>query len=457
MGEKQADNILLLKLMGLSCFVGFFSGLLGILFHDLIALFHNLFFAGTFSTHYNVHMHTQPSVWGKGIIIVPAMVSLLVVFLIKNFAPEAKGHGIPEVIDSVFFKEAKLRPVSIWVKALSSALTIGSGGSVGREGPIVQICAAVGSSFAQWLKLPLECRWILLCAGASSGIAATFNAPIAAVLFVMELFMPRITISTLVPVCTATALSTFVGRYYFGIHPAFHLPDFTVPTLLVNDPLVLLSFIPFGIVIGVASIGFIRLLYGAEDFFDRLFENPYLKHVIGMLLVGINLYLWLMLTGHYYLDGIGYSAIMGLLLGHETSYWLLIALCVGKMLSTSITIGSGGSGGIFSPTLFFGAMLGGALGYWVEYLCPGLGLNPVVCAIVGMSAMIGSVTGLFITSMVIVVEMTGGYHSVLPILMATTSAMATRYMLCRESVYTIKLLRRGVDVEQGLVSLNMVK
>ena len=171
MNMKQADNILLLKLMGLSCFVGFLSGLLGILFHDLIALFHNLFFAGTFSTHYNVQIHTAPSVWGKGIIVVPAMVSLLVVFLIKNFAPEAKGHGIPEVIDSVFFKEAKLRPVSIWVKALSSALTIGSGGSVGREGPIVQICAAVGSSFAQWLKLPLECRWILLCAGASSGIA----------------------------------------------------------------------------------------------------------------------------------------------------------------------------------------------------------------------------------------------------------------------------------------------
>jgi chloride channel protein, CIC family len=444
--------------LGFIIFLGFIigclSGLAGILFHDLIALFHNLFFAAKASIHYDVDHHTPESVWGIGIILVPVIVSIPVVWMVKNFAPEAKGHGVPEVMDAVYFKDGKLRPVSIFVKAVTAALSIGSGGSVGREGPIVQICAALGSSISQWLGLSSEQRSVLLCCGASSGIAATFNAPIAGMLFVVELLMPRVVLSTLVPVIVSTVASTYVGAFWFGIQPAFNIPELRIPALHLQDYWALLAFIPLGIIIGLGGLFFIRCLYLTEKFFNRLPINDYFRHMLGMLLIGCNLYVWFLLTGHYYLDGIGYSVIMEVLRGLQDHFGLLMMLYFFKVFATSVTIGSGGSGGIFSPSLFFGAMLGAACGVFCDYYFPFLGLNPVVCAIAGMAGMVSAVTGALMVGLVIVVEMTGDYNAIMPIMLTTAFAALTRYYFAYDSVYTEKLLRRGVTIDQGLISIN---
>ena len=220
----------------LSVLVGVVAGLGAVVFRALIGLLHNLLFLGKLSTTYDANIHTPPSPWGPFVILVPVVGALGVAFLVKNFAPEAKGHGVPEVMDAVYHRRGIIRPVVSVVKALASALSIGSGASIGREGPIIQIGSSFGSTLGQLLRLPVWQRITLIAAGAGGGIGATFNTPVGGVLFAVEIILHEVSARTLVPVFTATATATYVGELFFGPHPSFSIPALETPFFVVAKP-----------------------------------------------------------------------------------------------------------------------------------------------------------------------------------------------------------------------------
>ena len=214
-------------LVFLSCLAlitGLITGFGAIFFRGLIAAIHNLFFLGTFSVHYDANIFTPAGPWGPFIILAPIIGGMVVTALVTNFAPEARGHGVPEVMDAIYYKEGVIRPIVAVVKSIASAFSIGSGAAVGREGPIIQIGASLGSSIGQILKLDPWQRITLVGAGAGAGIAATFNTPIGGVMFAIELMMPEVSVRTFLPVALATGTATFVGNWFLGPQPAFAVP-----------------------------------------------------------------------------------------------------------------------------------------------------------------------------------------------------------------------------------------
>ena len=275
----------LLRLSLLAIVVGIVTGFGAVAFRALIGLIHNIAFLGSFAIDYDASVFTPPSPWGALIILVPVVGGLIVTFLITNYAPEARGHGVPEVMDAIYYREGVIRPVVALIKSLASALSIGTGAAVGREGPIIQIGAALGSTLGQAIRMAPWQRITLVAAGAGAGIAATFNTPIGGVMFAIELLMPELSARTFLPVALATGMATFVGRIFFGIHPAFAIPA----TLLSSQhPATLSAIVLFGLlgaVVGLAGTAFIRGLSFAEDVFEEI-ENPYLRNFIGMLMLG---------------------------------------------------------------------------------------------------------------------------------------------------------------------------
>ena len=224
------------RLLLLSILIGGASGLGAVGFRALIGLLHNLFFSGRLSWLYDANLHAPPSPFGAWIILVPVAGSLAVTFLVERFAPEAKGHGVPEVIDAIYYQDGKIRPRVAVVKSLASALSIGSGGSVGREGPIIQIGSAISSYVGEKFKLTTWERITLIAAGAAGGIAATFNTPLGGVLFAVEIVVHEVSVRTLVPVALATAVATYVGRLFFGPRPSFVIPDLAAFSTTVTNP-----------------------------------------------------------------------------------------------------------------------------------------------------------------------------------------------------------------------------
>jgi CIC family chloride channel protein len=282
---KRPLRIGLFRLSLLAIVIGVVTGFGAVVFRALIGLFHNIAFLKVFSFAYDASIFTPPSPWGAFVILVPVIGGLIVTFLIVNFAPEARGHGVPEVMDAIYYKEGVIRPIVAVIKSLASALSIGTGAAVGREGPIIQIGAALGSTLGQIIHMAPWQRITLVAAGAGAGIAATFNTPIGGVMFAIELLMPELSARTFLPVALATGMATFVGRIFFGIHPAFAIPA----TLLSSQhPATLSAIVLFGLlgaVVGLAGTAFIRGLSFAEDVFEEI-ENPYLRNIIGMLMLG---------------------------------------------------------------------------------------------------------------------------------------------------------------------------
>jgi chloride channel protein, CIC family len=433
----------------LSVGLGVVAGVGAFAFRALIGLFHNLFFLGRFSWLYDSNHHTPLGLWGSWVTLAPVIGAVVVVFLVKNLAPEAKGHGVPEVMDAVYYAKGVIRPVVALVKSLASALSIGSGGSVGREGPIIQIGAAVASAGG---RLAGASRWqlaTLVAAGGGAGIAATFNTPIGGVLFAVEILMLEVSVRTLVPVALATATATYVGRYLLGSHPAFEVPAAATPG--ASELALLPAYVGLGCLMALISVVFIRSLYGAEDLFDRLIPNrPYLRHITGMLCVGIMMVLLMRFAGHYYVQGVGYATILDVLSGKLASVGLLLTLLALKLLATSLTLGSGASGGVFSPSLFMGATLGAAYGSLLGVLLPGLHLNPATFALAGMAGLVAGATGAALTAIVMIFEMTLDYGVILPLTITAAVSYGLRRALSADSIYTMKLTRRGHTMPQAL-------
>jgi CIC family chloride channel protein len=367
-----------------------------------------------------------------------ALGGLLVGLITKFFAPETKGHGVPEVMLAVAFHGGRIRPRVAIFKALAAAICIGSGGSAGREGPIVQIGSAFGSAIAQWFKLPDRRVTLSVACGAAAGVAATFNAPIAGVIFAMEVILRRFTSRSFVMVVLSAVTASVVSRSFGekGDAPEFAVLEQYGLTSIWEG----LTFALLGIVGAVVAQLYIRSLYAVEDVADKVKVPEWVKPGIGGAAVGA--------MGIYASEifGTGYGTIESALNG-EMVFSTLAILCVLKIVATSLTIGSGGSGGVFAPSLFIGAMYGGAFGSLVNQFLPEhLVSHPGAYALVGMAAVFTGSAHAPITAILILFEMTGDYGVILPLMFATVLSTFTSQLISQQSIYTIKLQRRGINI-----------
>ncbi len=416
-----------------------------ILFIKSFALVHNLCFINKISFLYNENAHTPQGILGFGIIFVPVIGSFLVTWLIERFATNERGLSVSAIIYSIHFDEGKIKPIPAFAKAIASIVSIGSGGSLGREGPIIQLSAAFSALIGMQVLLSPHQKKVLIAAGAAAGTTVIFNAPVGALAFVIEILLGSINFFSISLIVLAEIIALLVRHYFLG--------DFSLFSTVTFEPFDHISFfkqllllLPFGIALGLVSTLFIRGVYIAEDFFVKYFKNPYIRHAIGMSFVGIMLYILMFFFGHYYIEGVGIATINDALHFAIKNPWLLLLLLVFKLLATFFTLGSGASGGIFSPTLFIGAILGVLWMIGSHYIV-GIDFNASY-VVAGMAGMLAGVTGGMMMSIILCIEMTKDYQQILPILITTTFAYLTRMKLCQESVYTLKLKRNQINYQQ---------
>lgn len=384
------------------------------------------------------------------ILLAPVLGALPAGWMIARYAGEAKGHGVPEVMEAVALRGGRIRPVVPVIKYFASALTIGSGGSAGAEGPIVQIGAGLGSGIGQLLRMSDDRIQSLVACGAAGGIAAVFNAPIAGVIFAVEIILGEFSVGNLTAVVLASVTSSIIGRVAFGESPAFAATTYHVVSLW-EFPI----YAAMGIMAGLAAVFFVRVLYWTEDRFDNARRLPgWLQPAIGAALLGLLALVYGQIPGLAYdripqVFGVGYETITMALQGGGT-IGLLLALLVLKILATSLTLGSGGSGGVFAPSLFVGATLGGACGLLVNQLWPGATAPAGAYALVGMAAVFAGSTHASVTAVVMIFELTGDYRLILPLMLTVViSTLLARNLLRGESIYTLKLSRRGIRIASG--------
>jgi chloride channel protein, CIC family len=370
-------------------------------------------------------------------LLLPALGGAIVGPLIYFLAREARGHGVPEVMIAVITRNSIIRPVVVLVKTLASAVSIASGGSVGREGPIVQIGAAIASTTGQILRLhPVKLKTLVGC-GVSAGIAATFNAPMAGTLFSLELIVADFGLSAFTPILVSAVAATAVTRHFHGNIIEFAVPAFTMVSLWEFGLYLIL-----GLVAGLVGFIFSRSLYIADDLFEKTKIPQWIRPACGGLLVGVAAIFY------PHIMGVGYDAIRVLFDG-QLALSVMLLLVVLKLVATAITIGSGGSGGVFAPSLFIGGMLGGAFGYTVHHLFPEMTAPPVAYALVGMAAVNGACTLAPLSAIIILVELTNEYAILLPLMFTVVMASFVSRKLSAESIYTEKLRRKGIQAHHG--------
>ena len=425
-------------LAGLALVVGVGAGLGAVAFRAMIGFFTWLL---TARTDYSLADHSGsphlPWFGSYFLFLAPVLGGLVYGPLVDRFAREARGHGVPEVMLAVAERGGRIRPQVSLVKALASAVCIGSGGSVGREGPIVQIGSALGSTLGQLLGVPESRLRILVACGAAAGISATFNAPIAGVFFALELILVDFAARSFGVVVLASVAAAVVGRTAFGSQSFLALPHFEMRT-----PVELVLYALLGVVAAATGVGFIKVLYGAEDIFERVWRGPeWLRPAAGGLLLGGVLFL---LPEMY---GVGYPVLEKAIGGGYATGPLLLLL-VGKIVAVSLTIAIGGSGGVFAPSLFMGAMLGTAFGALAGQLVPGTA-GAGAYGLVGMGAVFAAASRAPITAVIIVFELTGEYSVILPLMFAVVVATGLSHLLTQDTIYTLKLRRRGIEIRRG--------
>jgi chloride channel protein, CIC family len=406
--------------------IGIGAGFGAILFRWLIAFFQKIFF--------DQGQHVLSFMGPYYVIIIPAAGGIIVGLLIFFFSSESKGHGVPEVMLAVATTGARIRPRVAAVKALVSSICIGSGGSVGREGPIVQISSALGSALGQLFRLTEDKKRILIACGAGGGIAATFNAPLAGIFFALEVILREYGTRYFSSVVLSAVTATVISRTFLGSNPAFVIPPYQL--LSTWD---LLFYFILGFLAAFIGVLFIKVLYKTEDLFDSFRIPSYVKPAIGGLILGG--------IGFYFpqIFGVGYTSIEQTLNG-QLAPMLVLGLVGLKILASSLTLGSGGSGGVFAPSLFIGVMLGSSFGSLLHFLFPSLPISTGAYALVGMGAVFAGAAQAPISAILILFEMTGDYKIILPLMIACVIANLVVKRISRDSIYTLKLRRKGIDI-----------
>ena len=373
------------------------------------------------------------------VLVIPAIGGLVVGPIIYFLAPEAKGHGVPEVMEAILLKAGAIRPRVAFLKAIASAISIGTGGSVGREGPIIQIGSSLGSMVGQFFRVPSRRLKTLVGCGAAAGIAAAFNAPIAGALFAVEIILMDFAVAQFSPIVISSVMATVISRTFEGDFAAFIVPKYELAS-----PYEIGFYFVLGALGGLAAYLFIKALYFCEDFFDNRLKLPgYVKPAIGGLLVGA------IALEFPQVMGVGYDSINTALYGNMIWYIAFVLIFM-KIIATSITLGSGGSGGIFAPSLFMGAMLGYFFGSFVHQLFPDITATPGAYALVAMGGLVAGTTRAPITAIIIVFELTNDYHIILPLMITCIISMIISSQLSRESIYTLKLVMRNIGIKEGM-------
>ncbi len=432
-------------LYSLGALIGVVSGITAVLFRLLILALSLVF----------ITVPQALGVWGW--VVVPGIGGLIVGFLVTRYATEAKGHGVPEVIEAYALHGGRIRFRVPLIKSIVSAICIGSGGSCGREGPIAQIGAGAGSVVSTILNLDKRERRTLLVAGLSSGIAATFNAPLGGALFGIEVLAGGIIGFSILPVILASVVATAIADLILGTSVSFQAPLFNM-----GHPIQLLLYLVLGIILGFASIIWMRGFYGIEDLLEKLRASKYILPAIGGLLTGFLALITIQAEGFFGYSGVFpdnqpyYPAIMGVgyafidsTLAGNVALGALLLFGILKLLATSLTLGSGGSGGVFAPTLFMGAGFGGAFGLFCFTLSPWIAPQPMAFALVGMAALFAGSARAPITCIVMLMEMTADYSLILPLMISVSTSYLVASLIQPESIYTLKLVRRGVRLQRG--------
>ena len=421
-----------LSLLGFALAIGLLAAFGALAFRSLIELFQYLFWApgDTF-----VDRVAASPWWLK--MGVPVAGGLVAGPVIHSLAPEAKGPGVPEVILSVSTRQSTIRHRVTFLKGFVSSLLLGTGASVGREGPIVQIGASVGSSVAQFFRLRPDLRRVCLACGSAAGIAATFNAPIAGSLFALEIILLNIEVAYISHIVIAAITGSVLSRIFWGEFPAFEVVPFVLGSYWE-----LAAYLLLGLAAGIVSICFVRLIYSLDGFFVRLPLPEWIKPALGGLAVGC---FALVLPE---VLGVGYETVNAALTG-SLVWKLALILLAAKLMATSLCIGSGMSGGIFAPSLYLGATLGTLVGMATMQLLPLHGLNPGFFALAGMGAVVSGTTLAPITAIVTIFELTLHYQIILPLMLACISSTLVVRLLFGYSVYEMKLMNKGVDIVRG--------
>jgi CIC family chloride channel protein len=430
-----------LGLLLMSLVVGAGAGLGAAGFRDLIYAITWLFTGRrTFGQQGHAESLHLPFLGSWFVLVVPVVAGAIYGPLIQRFAREARGHGVPEVMLSVAENGGRIRPQVTVVKALASALCIGGGGSVGRVGPIVQIGSAFASTLGQLVRMSEGRLRVIVACGAAGGIAATFNAPVTGMLFGFEIVLREFSLDALAATILSAVTADVISRAFFGGAPFFSaIPhDLTV----TNDVAYLLVGL-LGLVAGVIGVAFQKTLYRGEDAADTLWGTrpQWLRPAAGGVLLGLVL---LVLPQMY---GVGYP-VMDRVLANHVALWLVVILMVGKILTTSLTLWIGGSGGVFAPSLFIGAALGTAFGVVAHHVLGAASGPPVLYGVVAMGGVFAGAAQAPLTSIASVAEMTGNFTLTLPIMLACGVASLVARRLTHGSIYTTKLLRRGIDIER---------
>jgi H+/Cl- antiporter ClcA len=409
----------------------------------LISLITNLSFYGRFSFEESSPAHNTLGIW---VIIVPVIGGLIVGVMARVGSSAIRGHGIPEAMEQVLTNDSKIKPIITWLKPISAAFAIGTGGPFGAEGPIIATGGALGSLAGQIMHITPNERKIMLTAGATAGMAAIFGTPIAAVLLAIELLLFEFSPRSVIPVALACATGTAMHFMLFSTAPVFAMPEIPVATTSA-----MMWYILLGAITGIAAAFISKSIYFIEDLFEKLPIHWMWWPAIGALAVGV--------TGYFapYTLGVGYSNISQLLSGN-LSVQIVIGLCFLKFISWSVSLGSGTSGGTLAPLLTIGGATGLGLGMLVLTIFPHSDINLPTCALIGMAAMFAGAARALLTSIVFAFETTMQPHGLLPLLGACTAAYFVSFFLMKSSIMTEKIQRRGVttpdayspDILQGI-------
>jgi len=370
------------------------------------------------------------------LLLIPTIGGLIVGPITHFIAPEAKGHGVPEVMQAILLRGGKIRPVVAFVKSLTSAITIGTGGSVGKEGPIVQIGASIGSTIGQFFRVPSRRMKTLVGCGSAAGIAAVFNVPIAGALFAIEVILLDFSVKQFAPIVISSVIATTIAHSFTG-----NFAEFQIPPIIMQSNIEIIYYFLLGALCGLTSFMMIKVLYFWEHIFDeKILIKPYFKPAIGGLLIGSMGIMFPQILG------VGDETI-NLAINNNAIWFVALALVFLKILATSITLGSGGSGGILSPALFVGAMLGTFFGFGMEYIFPGTAAMPGSYALVAMGGLIAGTVRAPITAILLVFELTKESSSILPLMIVCTISLILSSKLSRESIYTLRLIMNKIHIK----------
>jgi H+/Cl- antiporter ClcA len=416
---------------GVAIVLGVVVGMVAKILTALIGLFTNLAFYGRWSFDFVSPAGNHLGLW---VVIVPVLGGLVVGAMARWGSRAIRGHGIPEAMEQVLLNESRIPPRITWLKPLSSAIAIGTGGPFGAEGPIIATGGALGSLIGQLTHVTADERKVLLAAGAAAGMAAVFAAPMAAVLLAIELLLFERRARSLIPVALAAVVGAGMHYVFEGSAPMFPMPDIAAPHMLA-----LAAYVVLGGLVGLVSVGVTRLTYAIEDTFEKLPIHWMWWPALGGIVVGAIGYVMPSTLG------VGYSNITTVISG-DMGLAGLVALCLLKFLSWSVALGSGTSGGTLAPLFTIGGALGGAIGLCVVSLAPWLHIDPRLAALVSMAAIFAGASRAFLTSVVFAFETTQQPHGLLPLLGACAAAYLVSGLMMRNTIMTEKIVRRGVRV-----------